>query len=83
VKQIGIGDKFLYVVVIPEKKIKKIDSFLPEEPEPSRLERLQSDVAELEARTEGEVRTALASARGRIEAYRAGEEVEEVTEDAR
>ena len=54
----------------------------PAEPEPSRLERLQSDVADLEARTEGEVRTALAAARGRIEAYRADDDVEAVTEDA-
>ena len=54
----------------------------PAEPEPSRLERLQADVADIEARTEGEVRTALTSARERIEAYRAGDEVEEATEDA-
>jgi DNA-directed RNA polymerase subunit F len=54
----------------------------PDEPEPSRLERLQADVADLESRTEGEVRSALASARERIEAYRAGDEAEEVAEDA-
>lgn len=53
----------------------------PAEPEPSRLERLQADVADLEERTEGEVRSAIASARERIEAYRADDAVDAATED--
>ncbi|MFC6752577.1 DUF7553 family protein [Halorubrum tibetense] len=41
-----------------------------EEPEPSRLDKLQADLKELEERAEGEAREAVTSARERIEAYR-------------
>ena len=41
-----------------------------EEPEPSRLDRLQADLKDLEERAEGEAREAVASARKRIAEYR-------------
>ena len=41
-----------------------------EEPEPSRLDRLQADLKELEERAEGEAREAVASARERVAEYR-------------
>ncbi|EMA67664.1 hypothetical protein C461_08054 [Halorubrum aidingense JCM 13560] len=41
-----------------------------EEPEASRLDRLQADLKELEERAEGEAREAIASARERVNAYR-------------
>lgn len=40
------------------------------EPEPGRLEKLQTDLKELEGRAEGEAREAVESARGRLAAYR-------------
>lgn len=40
------------------------------EPDPSRLEKLQADLKELEERAEGEAREAVASARESIEEYR-------------
>ena len=40
------------------------------EPEPSRLDRIQADLKELEERAEGEARDALASARKRVAEYR-------------
>ena len=40
------------------------------EPEPSRLDRIQADLKELEERAEGEAREALASARKRVAEYR-------------
>jgi len=40
------------------------------EPEPSRLEKLQSDLRELEQRAEGEAREAVQNARERVAAYR-------------
>ena len=40
------------------------------EPEPSRLEKLQADLKQLEERAEGEAREALASARKRVTEYR-------------
>jgi hypothetical protein len=43
------------------------------EPEPSRLETLQSDLQELEARAEGEAKTAIEDARERIRRYRSNE----------
>ena len=45
-----------------------------EEPDPSRLEKLQADLKALEERAEGEAREAVGSARERIEAYRTREE---------
>ncbi|TKX68381.1 hypothetical protein [Halorubrum sp. SP9] len=41
-----------------------------EEPEPSRLDRLQADLKELEDRAEGEAREAVVSARKRVAEYR-------------
>ncbi|WP_248896331.1 DUF7553 family protein [Haloplanus halobius] len=41
-----------------------------EEPEPSRLQKLQDDLAELEERAEGEAKTAIQDARERIRRYR-------------
>lgn len=40
------------------------------EPEPSRLEKLQGDLKELEGRAEGEAKEAIADARERIRQYR-------------
>ncbi|WP_281195287.1 hypothetical protein [Halorubrum sp. F4] len=45
-----------------------------EEPEPSRLEKLQADLKALEDRAEGEAREAVQSARERVEAYRKRDE---------
>lgn len=47
-----------------------------EEPEPSRLEKLQGDLKELETRAEGEAKTAIADARERIQRYRSGDSAE-------
>jgi len=41
-----------------------------DEPEPGRLEKVQSEIRDLEEQAEGEARRALTSARGRIEKYR-------------
>ena len=40
------------------------------EPEPNRLEKVQSEIQDLEEKAEGEARRALSSARGRIQRYR-------------
>ena len=40
------------------------------EPEPSRLDKLQADLEDLEERAEGEAREAVASARKRVAEYR-------------
>ncbi|WP_144796677.1 DUF7553 family protein [Halorubrum depositum] len=48
-----------------------------EEPEPSRLDRLQDDLKKLEERAEGEVREAVASARARVKEYRGHDAAEE------
>ena len=45
-----------------------------EEPESSRLEKLQADLKALEERAEGEAREAVASARRKVKAYRNREE---------
>ncbi|SNR54460.1 DUF7553 family protein [Halorubrum vacuolatum] len=45
-----------------------------EEPESSRLEKLQADLKALEERAEGEAREAVAAAREKVEAYRNREE---------
>ena len=44
-----------------------------EEPEPSRLEKLQSDLEALEERAEGEAKQAIADARERLRRYRGGD----------
>ena len=49
----------------------------PEEPEPSRLDRLQADLKGLEERAEGEAREAVASARARVKEYRGHDAAEE------
>jgi len=41
-----------------------------DEPEPSRLEKVQQEIGDLESKAEGEARRALTSAKGRIEKYR-------------
>ena len=41
-----------------------------EEPEPSRLDRIQADLKNLEERAEGEAREAVAAARERVAEYR-------------
>ncbi|MCL9816301.1 DUF7553 family protein [Natronocalculus amylovorans] len=43
------------------------------EPEKSRLEQIQADLKEIEARAEGEARDAIATARDRIQTYRNNE----------
>ena len=48
-----------------------------EEPEPSRLDRLQADLKGLEERAEGEAREAVASARARVKEYRGHDTAEE------
>jgi predicted nucleic acid-binding Zn-ribbon protein len=48
-----------------------------EEPEPSRLERLQQDLKDLEERVEGEASEAVKNARGRLLAYREDREDDE------
>ncbi|MFC7167839.1 DUF7553 family protein [Halospeciosus flavus] len=45
-----------------------------EEPEPSRLEKLQEEIEELEEKVEGETKEALQKARERLGDYRAKEE---------
>jgi hypothetical protein len=47
------------------------------EPEPSRLERVQNDLKEMESRAEGESKRAIRNARERIKAYRGTETDEE------
>lgn len=51
-----------------------------EEPEPSRLDKLQADLKELEGRAEGEAREAIASAREKIETYRNRETSDDAAE---
>ncbi|WP_280586664.1 hypothetical protein [Halorubrum sp. Boch-26] len=48
-----------------------------EEPEPSRLDRIQADLQQLEERAEGEAREAVASARERVKEYRGHDAAEE------
>jgi hypothetical protein len=48
-----------------------------DEPEPSRLERIQGELEELEARAEGEAKEAVADARERIRRYRGREQTAE------
>ena len=54
-----------------EARVKKlVGREADEEPEPSRLDKLQTDLRELEERAEGEAREAVASARERVAEYR-------------
>lgn len=55
---------------LQERVSKLVGDDPEEEPEPSRLEKLQADLKELEERAEGEAREAVESARERVEAYR-------------
>ncbi|MFW5900257.1 MAG: DUF7553 family protein [Halorubrum sp.] len=48
-----------------------------EEPEPSRLDRIQTDLKAIEERAEGEAREAVASARARVKEYRGHDAAEE------
>ena len=52
-----------------EDRVRKLTG-TEKEPEPGRLEKLQTDLKELEERAEGEAREAVESARGRLAAYR-------------
>ena len=51
-------------------KFRELTGREDEAPEPSRLEKLQDDLTEIEARAEGEARRAVTSARDRIAKYR-------------
>ncbi|MBP1922295.1 uncharacterized protein YjbJ (UPF0337 family) [Halorubrum alkaliphilum] len=54
-----------------QERVSKLVGDEPEEgPEPSRLDKLQADLKDLEERAEGEAREAVASARERVDAYR-------------
>ncbi len=54
-----------------QQRVSKLVGDEPEEePEPSRLDKLQADLKDLEERAEGEAREAVASARERVDAYR-------------
>ena len=54
-----------------EKRVKElVGQEVEEEPEPSRLDKLQADLKDLEERAEGEAREAVASARKRVAEYR-------------
>ncbi|PSQ57836.1 hypothetical protein BRD22_00615 [Halobacteriales archaeon SW_8_68_21] len=53
-----------------EKRVKEFVGREDEEPEPSRLDKLQSDLKQLEERAEGEAREAVVSARERVAEYR-------------
>ncbi|GAB7008662.1 DUF7553 family protein [Halorubrum trueperi] len=48
-----------------------------EEPEPTRLDRIQADLKAIEERAEGEAREAVASARARVKEYRGHDAAEE------
>jgi hypothetical protein len=48
-----------------------------EEPEPSGIDRMREDLTELGERAEGEAQEAIENARGKLDAYRAQEEVTE------
>lgn len=57
-----------------ESKVRELTGLeAEEEPEGSRLDKIQADLADLEQRAEGEAKEAVASARERLEAYRDGE----------
>lgn len=62
-----------------QEKVKGIVGDKEAEPEPSRLDRIQTDLKELEEKAEGEAREAVASARRKIEEYR-GEKQESKAE---
>jgi hypothetical protein len=53
-----------------EGRVKALIGAEEEEPEPSRLDRIQADLKQLEERAEGEAREAIASARARMKEYR-------------
>jgi molecular chaperone GrpE (heat shock protein) len=54
-----------------EERVRELTGQTQEDaPEPSRLEKLQQDLKELEARVEGEANEAVKNARGRLLAYR-------------
>lgn len=59
---------------LQERVSKLVGDEPEEEPEPSRLEKLQEDLKALEERAEGEAREAVQSARERVDAYRKREE---------
>jgi len=56
-----------------EERVRALVGGEDDEPEPSRLDQLQAELKELEAKTEGEAREAIADASERIRRFRAGE----------
>jgi hypothetical protein len=60
-----------------EKRVKALVGAEEEEPEPSRLDRIQADLKQLEERAEGEAREAIASARARMKEYRGHDAAEQ------
>ncbi|OYR38700.1 hypothetical protein [Halorubrum sp. Hd13] len=60
-----------------EARVKEFVGAEEEEPEPSRLDRIQDDLKKLEERAEGEAREAVASARARVKEYRGHDAAEE------
>jgi hypothetical protein len=60
-----------------ETRVKNLIGAEEEEPEPSRLDKIQTDLKQLEERAEGEAREAVASARARIKEYRGHDAAEQ------
>jgi len=60
-----------------EARVKELVGGEEEEPEPSRLDRIQADLKGLEERAEGEAREAVAAARARLKEYRGHDAAEE------
>jgi hypothetical protein len=60
-----------------EARVKEFVGAEEEEPEPSRLDRIQADLKGLEERAEGEAREAVASARARVKEYRGHDAAEQ------
>ncbi len=59
-----------------EQRVKDLVG-IEEEAEPSRLDRIQADLKQLEERAEGEAREAVASARERVAEYRGHDAAEQ------
>jgi molecular chaperone GrpE (heat shock protein) len=55
-----------------EARVQELTGEEPE-PEPSRLDKLQADLQELESRAEGEAKAAIGDARERLRRYRGGD----------
>jgi hypothetical protein len=57
-----------------EQRFREATGREEEQPDPGRLDRIQSELEDIEQRAEGEARRAVTSARGRIERYRSSDE---------